>query len=161
MSHVCLLAYIDLRPFWFAGGVMAIAFLVGVRWYLSPRSYRFSRPFLWATFVWTLLFWIPMTVFVGIEKELTFDASWNIDRTAEASTVTLTYVDFPEHHEIVRSMRIANWLNLEAPKTVEIVVTVTYDFGKVRAYGLERVGDFEVNSTFERQNGNPPWQAFR
>jgi len=152
----------SLIPLWYFAGILALVAMFGVVALLSKnRRRRFLPRILRACLIYTLLFWAVIAFTTNIERDYILDATWQHTPGGQPNTanlVTFAYPDHPGCYERVNSPEIYNYLAAKNSGVAKLTLRVSYDFGKVRGYGLQKVDDRPVNQTWVA--GNPPWQLF-
>jgi hypothetical protein len=169
-----VLAYFDLRPFWFLGGMLVVVLLaLGLRSWLGPRWSR-GRAVAVAMLVYTTAFGLFLTEygpFVGRKLRKEFRMSWRVEPVVSEGVpqgfkqpgVRLEFVDFPGHVAVILSNDLLDHLQRQPTGPVPVVFEVTYDYGRPRGYReIEIAGLREWNSEFSWGGtvGNPersPW----
>ncbi len=142
-----ILAYIDIRPFLFLGGLPVFILLVILVCRLAGVKLRRTWVGVIASLVFTGLFTIFLTgfgPFVSQKESREYRMTWDIQRPPSGSKitqskVTLTFVDFPTHSIYLYSDELAQHLRTGGPKEVTVVFDVTSDYGKVRGYSEREI----------------------
>ena len=138
------LAYIDVRPFLYLGG-LALALLLGLLFSVVVlEGARKGRVAVAATAVWTALFTLFLTEygpFVGQVAVIEHRLTWTKGAEVPGSTVVveLSFTDHPGHHLWEPSAELAAHLEALGESTVLGRFRVTRDYGRVRGYDLFEV----------------------
>ncbi|MSR07613.1 MAG: hypothetical protein EXR93_11190 [Gemmatimonadetes bacterium] len=158
----------SLYPFWYLGAVLALGLGYLVFLWVRRRSsgewqhgrYAFRA---WATLgVFTLLFWGPIQLFTGVTRRHHYSATYapyHPTSLPSRTAYTFTYVDHPASYEHVLSDSLHLYLESVHPATVQLELETTWDFGRLRAYSVQRVDSVRVNG--EWIGGTPPWDDLR
>ena len=142
------LAYVDVRPFIFLGG-LPIFLLLFVRVWLGCRiSGGWGRASLVGTAVWAALFALFLTEvgpFVGQRRVLHHRMAWEVRPSPEGAEplVDLTFVEDPSHFIAFASEELAEYLEHRGEAEVEVRFEVTSDYGQVRGYHATSIAGLE------------------
>lgn len=153
----------SLVPFWFMGG---LALLLGaeaiVAFFWRAKRKLFLRSMAGTAIVYTILFWFLIGLTTNIERDYVFNATWKPiagDTSSSQHMVLFEYQGYPGTSERVNSQPIHEHLLAKNESVVSLTIRVSYDFGTVRGYSLEKVDALPANEGWV--GGTPPWEVFR
>jgi predicted PurR-regulated permease PerM len=136
-----LLAYIDVRPFLFIGGLPLFVGLSLLVCWLAKAKFKTSNVVLSSVLLFTLLFAFLLTgvgPFINQKEIREYMMTWEIkphpSNGMKESEVVLTFVDFPDHYIGEYSDQLATHLRDKGDQPVKVIFGVTSDYGKVRAF---------------------------
>jgi|TARA_B110000914_G_C15493970_1_gene462194 hypothetical protein len=140
------LAYFDIRPFLFVGGLpLFIGIVLLARWMLGLK-WKKGKVSLNSSLVFTALFALFLTGFGPFvdQKEIKeFEMTWTIAPTPsngmKEAEVILKFAEFPQYSVGSYSDELAAFLRERGNEKVKAKFRVTSDYGKVRGYNLEEV----------------------
>lgn len=138
------LAYIDVRPFLFVGGLPLFIGIVLLAVWLLGLKWKKRKVSLISSLVFTGLFTLFLTgfgPFVDQKETREYEMTWSIAQTPSTrgmkeAEVVFRFVEFPQHSIGEYSDELAAYLQKNAEETVTAKFRVTYDYGKVRGYSV-------------------------
>ena len=140
------LAYIDVRPFLFVGGLPLFIGIVLFAVWLLGLKWKKGKVSLISSLVFTGLFTLLLTGFGPFvdQKEIKeFEMTWAVASTPsngmKEAEVILKFVDFPQYSVGSYSDELAALLREEGKEKVRAKFRVSSNYGKVRGYNLEEV----------------------
>jgi hypothetical protein len=110
----------------------------------------------------TVLFWGIVGVFTDVRREHVFRARYEaflVNNDPARVAYRFHYVDYPGASETVLLPELRRYLEASRPADVRLTLETVWDFGRMRAYSLEKVDEVRVNDGWS--NGQPPWDALR
>ena len=165
-----LLAYIDVRPFLFIGGLPLIIGIALLVCWLAKVRIKKGTVALVSALVFVLLFTLFATgiaPFVDQKETREYMMTCEIEprpsKGMKQSEIVLTFVDFPGHYIGEYSDELAAHLRDKAGLAVKVVFEVTSDYGKVRGFHETEIGglsDWESEWGYAGSTGSPkrsPW----
>lgn len=136
-----LLAYIDLRPALFIGGLPLFIGLCLLLFRLAKTESRKGNVVIASGMLFTALFTFFLTgvgPFIGQEETREYMMTWDIKPSPSGETkeseVVLSFVDFPGHYIGVYSEELATYLRDKGDPRAKAVLLVTSDYGRVRGF---------------------------
>ena len=141
------LAYIDVRPFLFVGGlplfigiVLLVCWLIGLKWQKGKVA-------LISSLIFTALFTLFLTgfgPFVDQKETREYRMTWSIAQTPSTrgmkeAEVILRFVEHPQYAVGQFSDELAAHLKEKGEDTITAKFRVTYDYGKVRGYSVREI----------------------
>ncbi len=140
------LAYIDVRPFIFIGGlplfigiVLLVGWLIGLKWKKGKVS---LISFLIFTGLFTL-FATSYGPFVDNKEMREYEMTWSIKTTPsrgmKESEIILRFVEFPHYVVGEYSDELATHLRENAGDKITARIRVTSDYGNVRGYSVREI----------------------
>ena len=142
------LAYVDVRPLLFLGGLPVFLLLfVGV-WQGCRLPGGWGRASLVGTAAWASLFALFFTElgpFVGQRRAVQHRMAWEVRPSSEGAEplVELTFVQDPSHFIAIASEELAEHLERRGEAEVEVRFEVTSDYGHVRGYHATTIAGLE------------------
>jgi hypothetical protein len=141
------LAYIDVRPFIFVGGLPLFIGIVLLAVWLLGLKWKKGKVSLISSLVFTGLFTLFLTgigPFVDQKEIREYEMTWSIAQTPSTkgmkeAEVVLRFVEFPQYAVGEYSDELAAHLQKNAEGTVTAKFRVTYDYGKVRGYSVREI----------------------
>jgi hypothetical protein len=136
-----LLAYIDIRPFFFIGGLplfVGLSLLVcrAAKTKLKKAKVAFLSAILFTGFF--TLFLTGFGPFVDQKETRDYLMTWEIrpnpSNGMKESEIVLRFVDFPGHFIGNHSDELASHLRESGQQPVKVVFKVTSDYGRVRGF---------------------------
>ena len=165
-----LLAYVDLRPFIFVGGLpFVIGLVVLAGWAFGIKWHKGKVAFV-SSLIFTGLFALLLTgfgPFIDKDELRDYEMTWTIQpspsRGMNEAEVVLEFAEFPEYFVGIYSDELAAYLKESAEDKITARFRVTYDYGKVRAYnlqGLDGLSKWKFAMAYGGVRGSPeksPW----
>ncbi len=147
---------------WFAAGWIVIAAGAwGVSRAFPPGDRR--GLIVWGSQgVYLVLFWTVIGVFTSVDREVEFEATWRTEGAFTPRKLVFDYVGHPGCREIVRARDLEAKLAGREGETVRLTLGLTFDFGDLRGYHVQKVDGVVVNGRSDGEGwigGNPPWDA--
>jgi len=142
-----LLAYIDVRPFLFIGGLPLFIGLSLLVCWLANTRFKKGNVTLFSALLFTVLFTLFLTgvgPFIDQEEVREYMMSWETKPSSsngmKESEVVLTFVDFPGHYIGEYSDELAAHLRDKGKQPVKVVFEVASDYGRVRGFHETEIG---------------------
>ncbi len=142
-----LLAYIDVRPLWFIGGLPLFIGLSMLLCWLAKARFKKSNATLFSALLFTVLFTFFLTGFGPFvdqkevrEYTMTWETKPRPSNGLKESEVVLTFVDFPSHFIGDYSDELAAHLQTQGQQSVKVVFEVISDYGRVRCFHQTEIG---------------------
>jgi hypothetical protein len=164
------LAYIDVRPFLFMGGLSLFTGLCLLVCGFVKADFNKWKVALFSALIFTALFALFLTgvgPFVDQKQTREYWMTWEIkpvpSNAMKESEVALSFVDFPGHSIVEYSDELATHLRQRGERKVKVIFEVTSDYGKVRGFhGTEIAGlrDWKSEWGYSGASGSPkasPW----
>jgi hypothetical protein len=136
-----LLAYIDVRPFLFIGGLPLFIGLFLLICWLAKTRFKKANVALISAILFTGLFTFFLTgfgPFIDQKETREYTMNWEIKSAPtngmKQSEIVLSFVDFPGHYIGEYSNQLAVYLRDKGEQPVKVVFEVTSDYGKVRGF---------------------------
>ena len=136
-----LLAYIDVRPFLFIGGLLLFIGLFLLVCWLAKTGFKKWKVALFSALIFTALFTFLLTgvgPFVDQKETREYWMTWEIQQTPsngmKESEVVLSFVDFPGYYIGEYSDELVAHLREKGNRNVKVVFEVTSDCGQVRGF---------------------------
>ena len=134
-----IIAYIDIRPFLFAIGLLVVISLAIIGCWIANAKIAKWRVTLFATATFAgpfgFLFYGP---FIGQTEKREHIMTWTIEPTStngiNESKVVLTFVKFPNYFIGGYSDEVTAHLKKNGEDKVSVIFEITSDYGKVRGY---------------------------
>lgn len=165
-----ILAYIDIRPFLYIGGLPVFVGLALFVYWLAKKKFKTRNVILFSALLFTALFTIFLTgigPFVDRKQTREFLMTWEIrpgpSNGMKETEVVLRFVDYPNEHIGEYSDELAAYLRDKGEPTVKVVFEVTSDYGKVRGFhAMEIAGLRQWKSEWgyagsAGDSGESPW----
>ncbi|QIF05536.1 hypothetical protein [Roseimicrobium sp. ORNL1] len=128
------LGYLEPRALVFICGLVVLLFL------LVHREAKGHVLLVTVLAYWAAVMFVLYRPEVGREELQDFKMSWCVGAKSsaarEGAQVTLTFVDYPEHHLIEYSDELAEHLSRNAKDWVSVKFKVTTDHGNVRGFQM-------------------------
>jgi predicted PurR-regulated permease PerM len=142
-----LLAYIDVRPFLFIGGLPLFIGLSLLVCWLAKARFKKGNVTLFSALLFTVLFTFFLTgvgPFIDQKEVREYMMTWETkprpSNGMKESEVVLTFVDFPGHYIGEYSDELAAHLRDKGKQPVKVVFEVTSDYGRVRGFHETEIG---------------------
>lgn len=142
-----LIAYIDVRPFLFIGGLPLFIGLSLLVCWLANTRFKKGNVTLFSALLFTVLFTLFLTgvgPFIDQEEVREYMMSWETKPSSsngmKESEVVLTFVDFPGHYIGEYSDELAAHLRDKGKQPVKVVFEVASDYGRVRGFHATEIG---------------------
>ena len=170
MKEMVILAYIEIRPFLFLGGLPVFVLLAILVCRLARAKVSKGKAAVISSLVFTGLFIFFLSgygPFVDQQEIREYRMTWEIkpppSGKASQSEVVLSYVDFPGNSISQYSDDLAQHLRGIGKEQVAVVFEVTSDYGKVRGYNAVEIAGLKTwrsEGSGGGSNGDPknsPW----
>lgn len=141
-----MLAYIDLRPFLFAGGLTLFVGLSLLVACMANRRVRKAQVTLYSALLFTALFTFFLTEFgpfCGRVSTCRHSMNWQIDPHPPSAhgqaEVVLSFADAEGHYVGEFSDQLADHLRKQGQQPVQAIFEVTRDYGRMRGFRMIEV----------------------
>ena len=164
------LAYIDIRPFIFIGGLLLFIGLVLLVSWLLGLKWKKGKVSLVSSVVFTSFFTLFLTGFGPFVDQIEtreYEMTWSIipfpSNGMKESEVVLQFVEFPQYTVGEYSDELATHLSGNASDKITAKFRVTYDYGKVRGYSVREIAGLSIwksEGGYGSESGSPensPW----
>lgn len=171
------LAYIDIRPLLFIGGLPFFIGLVSLTLRLAKIDFGRAKVALVSALLFTGLFTVFLTgvgPFIDQRTTREYQMTWAIKPSplsapsgAKQSEVILSFADFPGHDIGEYSDELAAHLRDQATQPVTVIFEVISDYGKVRGFHATEIAglrEWASEAGYARTSGSPrrsPWEGFK
>lgn len=136
-----LLAYIDVRPLLFVGGLSLFIGLAFLICRLVKKKFKKANIVFISTLLFTALFTFLLTgigPFIDQTEIREYMMTWEIKEGStngmKQSEIVFSFVDFPGYYIGEYSNKLASHLIDKGEQPVKVVFEVTSDYGKVRGF---------------------------
>lgn len=142
------LAYVDVRPLIFLGGLPVFLLLFVSVWLGCRISGGWGRASLVGTAAWAALFALFLTEvgpFVGQRRAVQHRMAWEVRPSSEGAepVVELTFINDPSQGIAFVSEELAVHLERRGEAEVEVQFEVTLDYGQVRGYHATSIAELQ------------------
>jgi len=166
-----LLAYIDVRPLLFVGGLSLFIGLSLLISGLRKTKFKLANVVVISALLFTGLFTFLLTgagPFINQKETREYMMTWKIKASPtngmKQSEIVLSFVDFPGHYIGEYSNELAAYLHDKGEQPVKVVFEVTSDYGNVRGFHETEIAglhEWESESGYAGSSGSParsPWE---
>ncbi len=165
------LAYIDVRPLLFIGGLSFFIGLALLLCWLAKAKFQKRKVAILSALLFTALFTLFLTSvgpFVDQKETREYMMTWEIKPSPSTgmkeSEVVLSFVDFPGHYIGEYSDELAAYLRENGEPDVKVLFEVTSDYGKVRGFNETEIAglrSWKSEWSYAGSSGSPsksPWE---